>query len=158
MSEKAVFLSYSRKDMVMAEKILHALEARGFPMFFDEYIPSGVEWEKTINNQLQAAYAVVVLWSSHSVESEWVLAEAAAGLEKERLFPLLIEPGVKLPSNFAHLEAADLSNWNGDPDDPKFSRAIELLGVLWDIQMGIRKPIVLLQPLQLRKSPVSPGE
>lgn len=155
MSETGVFLSYAREDEAMAENFLRALEARGFPMYFDQYISSGVEWEKAIRAQLQRAYAVVVLWSSHAAESEWVPIEVAAGLEKDRLFPISIERGVNLPSNFRHLQAADLSDWNGDPNDPKFGRAIALLEVLWDAQMGIRKAIKVLKPLRLRQRPAS---
>lgn len=126
-------------------------------MFFDQYFPSGADWEKALNAQLQRAYAVVVLWSSHAANSEWVAVEAAAGLEKGRLFPLLIEVGVKLPDRFSHLQAADLSGWNGNPDDPKFDRAIVLLEALWDSQVGIRKAITVLKPLRLKTLP-EPGE
>ena len=81
MKETGVFLSYAREDKETAEKILSALEARGFPMYFDQYLPSGVQWEEALKAQLQRAFAVVVLWSSHAAKSEWVAIEAAAGLE-----------------------------------------------------------------------------
>ena len=151
MNDTGVFLSYAREDKVMAERILAALEARGFPMYFDQYIPAGAEWEKAIKSQLSRAYAVVGLWSSHSQQSKWVPVEAAAGLEKDRLFPILIEPAISLPSDFEHLQAADLSDWNGKPDDPKFGRAIALLEVLWDSQVGTRRAIKVLRPLRLTK-------
>ena len=87
------------------------------------------------------------------MESEWVPIEVAAGLEKNRLFPILIEVGVPLPSSFEHLQAADLSDWNGEPHDGKFDHAIALLEVLWDSQVGTRKDIELLKPLRLITRP-----
>jgi hypothetical protein len=155
MNETGVFLSYAREDKATAEKILHALEARRFPVFFDQYMPSGVEWERALKAQLQRAYAVVVLWSSHAAASEWVTIEVAAGLEKGRLFPILIEPGVILPSSFQHLQVADLSDWKEDPDDPKFGQAIVHLEVLWDSQVGTRQDIQVRKPLRLITRPAS---
>lgn len=156
MNETGVFLSYAREDNATAEKILHALEARHFPVFFDQHIPSGVEWEKALKAQLQRAYAVVVLWSSHAAKSEWVAIEVAAGLEKDRLYPILIEPGVTLPSSFEHLQVADLSDWKGKSDDPRFGQAIVLLEVLWDFQVGTRIDIKVPKPLRLIRRPAPP--
>lgn len=151
--DRHVFLSYAREDHARVEQILSALRKKGFPVFIDHDMPSGVEWETVLEAQLQRAYAVVVVWSSRSVGSEWVAREAAAGLEKDRLFPLLVERDITLPPQFAHKHAADLSDWNGDPDDDQFNRAIALLGPLWEAQMGLLKDIQALRPIRFKRRP-----
>lgn len=155
MNETEIFLSYARQDEVEVDRILEALKARGFPVFFDQDLPSGVDWEKALVAKLQNAYAVVVVWSSHSVKSDWVAREAAVGLEKDRLFPILIERGVTLPERFAHKHAVDLSNWNGNPQDSKFNRVLGLLQPLWEAQIGLLRDIKVFKPIRFKERPAS---
>ena len=153
-----MFLSYAREDYGAVEQILGALRKKGFPVFIDQDMPSGVEWETVLESQLQRAYAVVVVWSSRSVLSEWVAREAAVGLEKDRLFPVLLERDITLPAQFAHKHAADLSDWNGNPDDAKFNRAIALLQPLWEAQMGLLQDIKVLKPIRFMRRPTQPPD
>jgi hypothetical protein len=160
MNDIGVFLSYASEDRAKAEQILAALRARGFPVFFDDEMPAGVEWDKVLESVLETAYGVVVLWSSHSAskaaeESAWIYREAAVGLKKDRLFPIRIEPGVTLPKAFDHIQAADLSGWNGDPNDPKFDAAISLLRNLWVAQKGLLKDEKTFR-LKLKRRPAQP--
>jgi hypothetical protein len=97
------------------------------------------------------------VWSSHSVKSDWVAREAAAGLEKDRLFPILIERGVTLPSSFAHQHAVDLSNWNGDPKDREFDPVLGLLQPLWEAQIGTLRDIKVLKPIRFKARPAPPS-
>ena len=147
-----VFLSYAREDESRVDDILNALTAKRFPVFIDRSMPSGVEWRKVLEAQLQRAYAVVVAWSSHSVKSEWVTREADVGLAKDRLFPILLERGIVPPERFAHLQAADLSGWGGNPDDPQFESAIRLLKELWGIQVGTLTPITVHKPIRYSRA------
>jgi hypothetical protein len=151
MMDTHVFLSYAREDESRVDDILNALTAKEFPVFIDRSMPSGVEWRKVLEAQLQRAYAVVVAWSTHSVKSEWVAREADVGLAKDRLFPILLERGVVPPERFAHLQAADLSGWSGSPDDPQFESAILLLKELWGIQVGTLTPITIRKPIRYRR-------
>jgi hypothetical protein len=61
----------------------------------------------------------VVLWSEHSISSEWVRNEAAAASERDVLVPVLLDD-VKQPLEFRHRHAADLTHWTGDPRDDEF--------------------------------------
>ena len=45
----------------------------------------GAQFSKVIEEALEVAEAVVVLWSKKSVESPWVRDEAAAGRDSDRL-------------------------------------------------------------------------
>jgi hypothetical protein len=58
---------------------------------------------------------MVVLWSTHSVDSDWVKEEAEEARALGKLIPVLIEP-VKPPVGFRSIQAADLTDWNGSRD------------------------------------------
>jgi hypothetical protein len=161
MNEAEVFLSYAHEDEPKVRQILDALRARGFPVFVDSDMPAGVDWEKVLEARLESAYAVVVVWSSRSVrkgsqESEWIYREASIGLEKDRLFPIKIERGITPPERFKGKHAADLSDWNGDPNDPKFAGALNLLENLWAAQNGLLKDLPVQKPIRLKSRPVLP--
>jgi hypothetical protein len=57
----------------------------------------------------------MVIWSRRSVESQWVISEAAAAREKKVLVPVTID-GHELPIDFRALHTTDLTAWMpGDP-------------------------------------------
>jgi hypothetical protein len=157
MKETEIFLSYAHEDRSRVERILHAFKSRGWNVFMDQDIFSGANWRKVLESQLETAYAVVVVWSSHSVGSEWVAREAMAGLAKDRLFPVLIDRDVTLPSSFEHKHAVDLSDWEGDPNDPKFDRLLGMIHLLWEAEKGLRQDIKVLKPLRLNTGPRPSG-
>jgi hypothetical protein len=55
---------------------------------------------------------MIVLWSAHSIESEWVCEEASEGRRLGKLVPVLIED-VRPPAGFREIQAADLTDWDG---------------------------------------------
>jgi hypothetical protein len=148
-----IFLSYAREDEPRAEQILQALREQGYRVFLDRHMPSGVYWEDALKTSLEGAFAVIVIWSSRSVNSQWVMREAAVGLEKKMLFPILIENDVAIPAMFKHVNAADLRGWEGNPKDEKFKGALTLLQLLWEAQNGLLKKAMLMKPLQLKRRP-----
>jgi hypothetical protein len=114
-----VFLSYAREDRERARAIASALQTQGWSVWWDRNIVAGESFDRTIEMQLESARAVVVLWSVHSIGSEWVRNEAAAASEREALVPALIDD-VKQPLEFRRRHAANLTAWNGDLADPEF--------------------------------------
>ena len=68
-----------------------------------------------IEEALREMRCMVVLWSTHSVESDWVKEEAEEARALGRLIPVLIEP-VKPPVGFRSIQAADLIQWDGSKD------------------------------------------
>ena len=63
--------------------------------------------------EIAKARAMVVVWSPTSVKSQWVRHEAGRGLEQHALVPVMFD--VKAPpAEFAHLQAIDLSRWDGN--------------------------------------------
>lgn len=125
----SVFLSYDHDDVARAAPIAAALEARGHSVWWDRHIQGGAEYNSAIESAVDAADAVVVLWSSNSVRSAWVRDEAAEGRDAGKLVPVLIEP-VKPPMGFRQYQTVDFSGWNGGkriPQLPQLIHAIDRL-------------------------------
>jgi hypothetical protein len=114
-----VFLSYAREDRERASVLAHALESDGWSVWWDRKMVAGEAFDETIERQLAVANSVVVLWSEHSVSSEWVKSEAAAASERDVLVPVLLDD-VKQPLEFRRRHAADLTHWTGDLSDSEF--------------------------------------
>jgi hypothetical protein len=110
-----VFLSYAREDRERARMVASALEAEGWSVWWDKKIVAGQAFDRTIETQLESARVVVVLWSVHSLRSEWVLNEAATAAERDVLVPVLLDD-VKQPLEFRRRQAANLTAWKGDVD------------------------------------------
>ena len=71
-----VFLSYSRADRVLADRLLADLEQAGHACWLDTTdIPGGEVWIKAIADGLQRAYVVVTLVTEAANRSEWVRLE-----------------------------------------------------------------------------------
>ena len=124
-----VFLSYDREDGAKARVIAQALERAGHFVWFDLHIKGGAEYGKVIEEALDAADAVVVLWSTQSVQSAWVRDEAAAGRDKNCLIPILIEP-VSPPMGFRQYQNLDFSSWKGRGKPPHLADLLSSIEAL----------------------------
>ena len=118
-----VFLSYAREDRARAEQVAHGLEANGIDVFWDSEIPPGATWADHIEQKLSQCKALIVLWSTHSTKSQWVREEARMGRDKGVLIPAMID-NVPAPFGFGEVQAADLSNWNGEAEHANWQRFI----------------------------------
>ncbi|MEQ1685483.1 MAG: toll/interleukin-1 receptor domain-containing protein [Burkholderiaceae bacterium] len=114
-----IFLSYTEKDRDA--------------VWWDRRIPAGLSWRNVLERELQQMRCMVVLWSQHSVASEWVCEEAAEGRQLGRLVPVLLE-NVRPPAGFREIQAADLVDWDGSPQFPGLQRLVE------DIERLIGQP------------------
>ena len=119
-----IFLSYSQRDKSLVKPIAEALEAEGFDVFWDPEIPPGETWDNVIARELKAARCVIVAWSEHSTESDWVKEEADFGKRKKALVPVQIDSAGP-PLGFSRLQTADLSAWNGDKTHPEWRKVLE---------------------------------
>jgi len=114
-----VFISYASEDRGRARTLANALEARGWSVWWDRKIIAGQTFDQVIEQELETARCVVVLWSKDSISSEWVKNEAAAAAERGVLVPALLDD-VKLPLEFRRRQAADLIGWEGNPSHAGF--------------------------------------
>jgi YD repeat-containing protein len=112
-----VFISYASEDRTRAKKLAEALEAKGFSVWWDRNIIAGQAYDEVIERELETATSVVVLWSKHSVISEWVKNEAQVAVERGRLVPAVID-AVKPPLEFRRKQTVDLVGWDGDLGHP----------------------------------------
>lgn len=118
-----IFLSYASADRDRAQTLALALERHGYKVWWDRTIPPGRVFDEVIQEALQNARCVLVLWSEQSVRSNWVKTEAAEGVAQDKLVPALLDP-VPPPIEFKRIQAADLSAWSGDEDHNEYRKLI----------------------------------
>jgi len=119
-----VFVSYVRDDHGAAERIAHGLEAAGLTVWWDRKLEGGVEFAPEIERQLQAAKAVVVLWSAASRDSAWVRDEAQQARDDDKLVPVRLD-GNPPPLGFRQTHTLDFEGWNGDSSSSDFVRLVD---------------------------------
>jgi formylglycine-generating enzyme required for sulfatase activity len=119
-----IFLSYNREDQATAKAIATALQNEGFEVWWDTVLRAGQTYDEVTERQLHDASAVVVLWSSRSVRSKWVRAEATLGDRKSALIPVMIEQCDR-PIMFELIQTADLTKWTGDLEDRQWKAFVE---------------------------------
>jgi hypothetical protein len=83
-----VFLSYARANRALVVELATMLQSRGCSAWFDHYIAGGTRFRDEIARNLDAAKAVVVLWTAESVMSDWVLYEADRAHKANKLVPV----------------------------------------------------------------------
>ena len=110
-----VFLSYARPSAEAAELVATALRGHGYSVWFDESLPAHRAYSEVIEEQLESAAAVVVLWSNEAAHSHWVRSEANRARETNRLIQVRLDNS-RLPMPFDQIQCADLSRWHGDPE------------------------------------------
>jgi TIR domain/Bacterial Ig-like domain (group 2) len=110
-----IFLSYANEDRETARAVAGLLESAGCTVWWDRRIPAGRTWRSMIEEALRDMRCMVVLWSTNSVDSDWVKEEAEEARAIGKLIPVLIEP-VKPPVGFRSIQAADLIDWDGSRD------------------------------------------
>jgi hypothetical protein len=120
-----VFISYARADRGFAALLARALEHRSLAVWWDREVPVGQSYSAVIEKELDGACCVVVLWSSASIESEWVLNEAAEGARRKVLVPVLIQD-VRPPLEFRRLQTASLFDANAI-EGPEFEACISAI-------------------------------
>ena len=115
-----VFLSYAREDHAQAVRIVSALEARNYKVWWDGLLVGGAPFANVIEQALENAAVVVVLWSRVSVESHWVRDEAMRGRDRSCLVPATLD-GTMPPLGFRQYQLIDLSLWRGKQDAPEIA-------------------------------------
>ena len=113
-----IFLSYASEDVDAARSLAAWLEHNGWSVWWDRKIFAGKVFDAVITRELEAARCVVVLWTRHSVASNWVTDEASEAAGRHILVPVVLEE-VPIPMGFRRIQAARLVGWRGDISDAR---------------------------------------
>lgn len=128
-----VFLSYGRASLGVAKGAAMELRSAGFAVWFDEHLPAHRAYSEVIEEQLDSAKAVLVLWSQAAAQSQWVRSEANRARETGRLVQARLDDA-RLPMPFDQIQCADLRGWSGDPQTPGWLSIIESIAALAERQ------------------------
>jgi len=123
-----LFLSYKAEDRARVAPLVQALETDGLSVWWDAHIGGGDDWRDTILRHLEAAKAVIVVWSRRSVGSngQFVRDEASRALKRGVYVPVRIDK-VDPPLGFGETQALDLQGWKGDRSDPRYQVVLSTL-------------------------------
>ncbi|MBZ0280088.1 MAG: toll/interleukin-1 receptor domain-containing protein [Anaerolineae bacterium] len=118
-----IFLSYSRKDTDIMQRIRDDLRAAGLIVWTDEGIEIGTtSWKQTIATSIRETGCLVVILSPDAATSRWVLEELDfASLQSKPIFPLIARGSENeaIPFGFAAsqwLDIRDLSTYHVEID------------------------------------------
>lgn len=106
-----IFVAYARQDREAVRRIVNELAVMGWDVWCDPSEPRS-DAEDMSDVKLNAAGAVLVVWSFNARYADHVRSEAATGLYRNRLVQVRID-GVAPPRPFDQVEVIDLAGWNG---------------------------------------------
>jgi hypothetical protein len=121
-----IFVSYAREDRETVHHLAGLLERCGWTVWWDRHILAGKEFDNVLQEQIDAARCVLVVWSSASVASRWVKAEAGEGLRREILIPIRLE-GSLPPLGFRNIQTVLFTTLPVDRESPAFGELMEAL-------------------------------
>src|SRR5271166_6566400 len=124
-----VFISYAGQDRARVQPLVHALEQKGFTVWWDPTIAAGKRWDQVIEAALRESRCVIVVWTQTSIASEWVVNEAGEARRRGVLIPVLLDD-VEMPLEFKRLQTANLVGWSGDLSAPGFNDLTEAIAQL----------------------------
>jgi len=122
-----IFVSYARSDRARVAPLVAAIEAKGWSVWWDPEIAAGQQFDDQIDAELQAASAVLVVWTPTSVASRWVRGEARDAAERGILVPVRFEDA-RLPIDVRAIQTTDLDKWGEDPTSAPFQDLLRSLG------------------------------
>jgi len=120
-----VFVSYKTEDRKRVLPLVQALEADGLTVWWDAHIGGGDEWRDTIQQHLDEAKCVIVVWSKRSIgpEGHFVRDEASRAQRRHAYLPVLIDK-VDPPLGFGETQAPSLTGWHGEQTDTRYQSVL----------------------------------
>ena len=152
-----IFISYASDDRPRVKRLAGALARHGWSVWWDRTIPAGRTFAEVIDEELRAARGVVVVWTSTSIDRNWVLEEAEDARERQILIPVLMGK-VKPPRGFRRIQAADLIEWDGQESSPDFQKLITDLKAVLGTPESLHEKVSETPFQPELQEPASPGE
>jgi adenylate cyclase len=143
-----IFVSYARADRARVAPLVAALEAQGWSVWWDPEITPGQEFDSQIAAALDAAKAVVVVWTPTSVDSRWVRGEAREAADRGVLAPVRFE-GARLPIDIRALHTTDLDDWREDVSSRPFEDLRRALAPLIGSNPAVAEPVPARRALSI---------
>ena len=143
-------MSYARSAQPQAKAIAEALRGRGYSVWWDDDLPAHRAYSDVIEERLNSAKAVLVVWSREGARSEWVRAEADAARHARKLVQLSID-GVLPPMPFNQIQCPALCDWTGNPEEPAWRRIETSIA---ELVRGERHPLAAAAPADARKTSI----
>jgi hypothetical protein len=88
-----VFISYAREDDDVAGLLAYVIELEGWSCWWDPHLQLGQDFRPVMGEQIDAASAVVVLWSAAARASSWVRWEVERARPQGKLAEVRIAGG-----------------------------------------------------------------
>ena len=149
-----VFLSYSRGDKALADRVIRGLRAIGVEVWWDEDMP-GVDWQEELARQIQQLAAVVVIWTPISSASKNVRDEARLGQHTEKLVNALF--GVTAPPfPFDRTNGLPLDGWTEREPHRGWTRLVQTIEDRL-VAAGAAKPGQLMSAQGERETAIRAG-
>jgi TolB-like protein/tetratricopeptide (TPR) repeat protein len=124
-----VFISYARSTAPAAQSIARALRADGYSVWIDDDLPAHRDFPTVIEEHLQAAKAVLVLWSEDARKSRWVPAEADLAHKANTLVQVSLD-GASPPLPFNRMQCVKAEGWDGDLTSPAWTKVLASIAEL----------------------------
>jgi adenylate cyclase len=124
-----VFVSYARADKARVAPLVAAIEAKGWSVWWDPEIVPGREFDDEIEAEINAAKAVLVVWTPTSVASRWVRGEARDAADRGILVPVRFDKA-HLPMDARAIHTTDLDDWGENATGAKAQEFLNALGML----------------------------
>ena len=103
-----IFISYSKDEQEPTIALARDLERNGYSTWWDTDLLPGERYQDRIATELDKAKAVIVIWTTKSVTSRWVKAEAEWAAEQNKLITVrtadLSPDRIPFPFNTLHTE------------------------------------------------------
>ncbi len=160
-----LFISYTSADRQLIAPLVDFLGRQGWEVWWDRHIEAGEAFDQRIEHELASADCVVVVWSRTSVASKWVLSEAMAGFEANRLVPVALDTKLSIPLPFNRVHTASLVDWTGVAHHPGLEEVaagiratmntLGMRSVQARESSALRKPVVAVLPFDDLDAPTA---
>ena len=125
-------ISYKKERRAAVKHLVAVIEAYGYSVWWDDHLRAGHAYDPQIDEAMAQANALIVLWCSLSVKSDWVASEALLSAKRDgNIVPVLIEniDASSLPARLSDLETIPLHRWTGGSDDEWLNKLIRELEI-----------------------------
>jgi TIR domain-containing protein len=107
-----VFISYSQKAPEPTKVLAEALQVKGYDLWWDQRLAAGDAFDDVIQDQLEDAKAVIVIWTAASVASKYVRREVGIALAWDKLIPVRVTDllSTEIPAPFQMLHTGEVAD------------------------------------------------